>query len=68
MQQTDPEGVQDLARLDWEGDPLRIVQKIENWPNYEMVFAQRVGNGTGRIRNRNPDYNIVEFIQYTEKS
>ena len=32
--------VQDKALLDGKGDPLGIVQEIEIWPYYQMVYAQ----------------------------
>ena len=39
MQQTNTKRVQDLTRLGGKGDPLGIVQKIQIWPLYQMVYA-----------------------------
>ena len=40
MQQISTEREEDFARLDRQGDPLRIVQEIEVWPYEQMIYAQ----------------------------
>ena len=40
MQQIGPQRVQDLTGLGGESNSLGIVQEIEVWPYYLMVYAQ----------------------------
>ena len=40
MSETSAKWLQDYTWLVGEGDPLGIVQDIESWPFYQMIYAQ----------------------------
>ena len=56
MQQTDTKGEQDKTRLGGKGDPQKIVQEVEIWPYYPMIYA--------RTRMRPREWDVRYFLRF----
>ena len=65
MQQTSS---QDKTRLGGKGDPQGIVQKIEIWPWYQMVYTQtRINSGEWDAQNSLGFWNTNRSLNHRQK-